>query len=196
MRRIGGIFGLLLVVLLLGFTDTSSHFNFDKILSGFNINFTIDDTEIEQDEAIVVRVIDGDTISVLTAEGDEERVRLLLIDTPESVHPTDPIEKFGPESSEYAKDFFDKGEKVTLEIGEKERDHYGRLLAYVWKNGINFNKHMIEKGYARIAYVEEPNTKYIDEFREAEIKAKKEKVNIWSVPGYVTDDEFDMSVVE
>lgn len=157
---------------------------------------TDDDKVLKKDEAFLQRVIDGDTIIVLTEDGVEERVRLLLIDTPESVHPDGEIEKFGPESSDYAKEYFKDIRKVTLEIGEDERDKYDRLLAHVWVDGENFNLHMVEEGWARVAYVYEPNTKYVDEFREAEQRAKEKGLNIWSIDGYVTENDFDMSVVD
>src|SRR5699024_7126424 len=132
----------------------------------------------------------------ITEDGTEERVRLLLIDTPESVHPNGKVEPFGVESSKYAKDYFKGVRKVTLEIGEDPRDKYDRLLAHVFVDGENFNLHMVEQGYARVAYVYEPNTKYVDEFRRAEKEARNRGKKIWSIEGYVTDDGFDMSVVE
>lgn len=154
------------------------------------------DGEHRKETVKVDRVVDGDTIIVTTKKGKEERVRLLLIDTPESVHPYKDKELYGEESSDYAKEILHKGDQVTLEIGELERDQYDRLLAYVWIGKINFNKTMVEKGYARVGYVFEPNTKYLDEFLEAERRAKEKKLNIWSVKDYVTEDGFDMSVVE
>lgn len=144
----------------------------------------------------VERVVDGDTIIVKNKKGKEERVRLLLIDTPESVHPYQEKELYGEESSDYAKEILHKGDEVMLEIGELERDKYDRLLAYVWIGKLNFNKVMVEKGYARVGYVYEPNTKYLDEFLDVEERARQKKLNIWSVKDYVTDDGFDMSVVE
>lgn len=159
-------------------------------------DFTKEDLQLEEHEAEIVRVVDGDTVIVKTNDGVEERVRLLLIDTPESVHPSKEKELFGEEASDYAKEMLQEGDVVTLEIGNPERDRYDRLLAYIWVDDVNFNQHMIEKGYARVGYVYEPNTKYLDEFRKAEQKAKKEKINIWSIEGYVTDDGFDMSVVQ
>lgn len=150
---------------------------------------------LEERQAEIVRVIDGDTVVVKTDKGEEERIRLLLIDTPESVHPTEPEQLFGKESSDYAKEVLREGDIVKLEVGNPERDHYERLLAYIWIDDINFNQLMIEKGYARVGYVYEPNTKYLKEFEEAEIKAKNKKENIWSIDGYVKDDGFDMSVI-
>jgi len=190
MRNIFGVIAITLIIVLVGFTELSS------IMSMSDIKRATDYTELEKDEALIVRVIDGDTVIVLTSEGKEERVRLLLIDTPESVHPEEPVEKFGPESSKYAKEYLKAGDRVTLEKGNPERDKYERLLAYIWKDGVNFNLHMVKQGYAKVAYVFEPNTKYLDEFLEAQKKAKEKQMNIWSIDGYVTNEGFDMSVVE
>lgn len=137
--------------------------------------FTQEEIELEEHEAKIVRVVDGDTVIVETKEGIEERIRLLLIDTPESVHPQKEKELFGEESSDYAKEMLQEGDVVTLEIGNPERDRYDRLLAYIWVDDVNFNQHMIEKGYARVGYVYEPNTKHLEEFHEAEQKAKEKK---------------------
>lgn len=150
---------------------------------------------MKEDEVIISRVIDGDTIIVINKEGKEERVRLLLIDTPESVHPTEEEQKFGKEASDFAKKHLKQGEIVTLEKGNPEKDKYGRTLAYVFVEGVNFNQLILEEGYARVAYVYEPNTKYLKEFKEAENRAKTKNLNIWSIDGYVTESGFDMSVV-
>ena len=177
------------VLLALGFGESEI-----RNLLGFGDDSNI--TQVVGEEATIKRVVDGDTVIITTKEGIEERIRLLLIDTPESVHPNGEVEKFGPEASDYAKDYLKKGTKITLERGNPERDKYDRILGYIWVDGINFNQHMIEEGYARVAYVFEPNTKYIDEFREAEKQAESKKKNIWSIKDYVTDRGFDMSVVE
>lgn len=184
---------LVIGIILFGFTDVSELIpQMDNIAS----DSLSSKNEIEEDEAIISRVIDGDTLLVTDSEGEEERVRLLLIDTPESVHPDEPEEKYGPESSDYAEKYFDVGDKITLEIGNPKRDEYDRLLAHVWKDGENFNKRMVEKGYSRIAYVNDSNDQYLDEFEKAEEQAKKQNKKIWSIDGYVTDDGFDMSVVD
>lgn len=152
--------------------------------------------KIKEGEVLISRVVDGDTVIVINHEGKEERVRLLLIDTPESVHPNKPPEKYGKEASDYAKEYLKQGMRVALERGNPEKDKYDRTLGYIFVDGVNFNQLMIEKGYARVAYVYEPNTKYLDEFIEAEKRAKEKKLNIWSIDGYVTENGFDMSVVE
>lgn len=173
--------------------------NNNSFLEQFNLNLNLNEQKksvvLENEEAVVLRVIDGDTIQVLNSEGTEETVRMLLIDTPESVHPNKPSEKFGKEASDFTKKYL-QGKKITLEKGVVDKDRYGRTLAYVFVDGTNFNKLLIEKGYARVAYVQEPNTKYLDEFKKAEEKAKEKGLNIWSIPNYVTEKGFDMNVIQ
>ncbi|WP_216831354.1 thermonuclease family protein [Alkalihalobacterium elongatum] len=146
--------------------------------------------------ANVVRVVDGDTIIVKLKNGQEERVRLLLVDTPESVHPNKPVQPFGPESSQLAKDMMPVGEEVHLEMDVSERDRYGRLLAYVWVGDKMFNELLLEKGLARVAYVFAPNTRHVDRFYEIQKKAQQQELGIWSIENYATDRGFDESVVE
>ncbi|MYL43946.1 thermonuclease family protein [Virgibacillus salexigens] len=140
---------------------------------------------INKEKVTVDRVVDGDTVKVEFPSGETETVRLLLIDSPESVHPTKPVQPYGEEASDFAKDTLKEGQTLTLEKGDPERDKYDRLLGYIWVDGKNFNQLMIEEGFARVAYVYEPNTKYVDEFREAEKAAEQESNNIWSIDGYV-----------
>ncbi|WP_289890903.1 thermonuclease family protein [Virgibacillus pantothenticus] len=151
--------------------------------------------KLQANEVIVERVVDGDTLVIKNASGEEERVRLLLVDTPESVHPNKPVQLFAKEASSFAKEKLE-GEKVKLELGNPETDKYDRLLGYVWIDDVNFNQLLIEEGYARVAYIYEPNTKYLDEFQDAQVEAKEDKVKIWSINGYVTENGFDMSVAE
>ncbi|RAK16633.1 micrococcal nuclease [Anoxybacillus vitaminiphilus] len=144
--------------------------------------------------AVVLEVVDGDTLKV-EINGKKETVRLLLIDTPESVHPTKPVQPFGMEASHYVKKLLPKGTEVELELDIRERDKYGRLLSYVWVNGKMVNKLLLEQGYARVAYVFEPNTKYVDEFRAIQEEARKKELRIWSLENYATEQGFnDQSV--
>lgn len=191
-KRFG--FTIIAGIIIVGGIFNLSSGSVDQLISYVEEIFQ-EEVKLEEHEAEIVRVVDGDTVVVKTNEGVEERVRLLLIDTPESVHPNKEKELFGEEASDYAKEILQKGDVVTLEVGNPDRDRYGRLLAYIWVDDMNFNQHMIEKGYARVGYVYKPNTKYLDEFEHTEREAQKKKENIWSIDGYVTDDGFDMSVV-
>ncbi|MEC0709693.1 thermonuclease family protein [Bacillus haynesii] len=134
--------------------------------------------ENDRIEAPVIRVIDGDTF-VANVDGQKEKVRLILVDTPETVHPTKPEEPYGKEASNFAKNTLRK-QTVQLEMDVEKRDKYGRLLAYVYlKDGSSFNKVLLEKGYARLA-VFPPNIKYEDEYKQAEEAAKDKSLGIWN----------------
>jgi micrococcal nuclease len=131
----------------------------------------------------VTKVVDGDTIKV-KINGQEETIRLLLIDTPETVHPNKPVQPFGPEASAFVKELLED-KKVKVELGISERDKYGRLLAYVYtESGEMVNELLLAEGLARVAYIYEPNTKYIDEFYAIQKKAQKQNVGIWSIENY------------
>ncbi|WP_163537288.1 S-layer homology domain-containing protein [Gracilibacillus sp. YIM 98692] len=143
--------------------------------------------------ATVTDVVDGDTIRI-NLNGKEETVRLLLVDTPETVHPTLPEQPYGAEASVFAKETLSVGKQIQLEYDGPERDHYDRLLGYIWVDGQMFNEMLLEKGLARYAYVYDPPYTYADQLKAAETEAKNANLGIWSIDGYVTDDGFNGSV--
>ncbi|CAH0345883.1 thermonuclease family protein [Bacillus sp. CECT 9360] len=143
--------------------------------------------------ATVVKVVDGDTVKIKMNNGQEETVRLLLIDTPETVHPSKPVQPYGKEASQFAKKLMPAGSQIEVEPGIGERDKYGRLLAYFYVDGESVNKKLLENGLARVAYVYAPNTKYIDEFREIQDQAREKELGIWSLENYATSLGFDDS---
>ncbi|WP_091610784.1 thermonuclease family protein [Marinococcus luteus] len=145
------------------------------------------DSDADDTNATVTNVVDGDTIDV-DYEGGEERIRLILVDTPETKHPQMGVQPFGPEATEFTTSELD-GEDVRLELGVEERDYYDRLLAYVFVDGENFNQQLIEEGLARVS-VYPPNTEYLDEFEAAEEEARSAGIGIWSLEDYVTDDGY------
>lgn len=127
----------------------------------------------------VVKVVDGDTLAV-EIDGKQEVLRLIGINTPETVDPRKPVECFGKEASNKAKEIL-TGKKVSLESDptQGELDKYNRLLRYVYlEDGTNFNKMMIEEGYA---YEHTYNTpyKYQSDFKDAQKKAESEKKGLW-----------------
>lgn len=129
------------------------------------------------DSYTVIRVVDGDTIKVMF-EGEEESVRLIGIDTPESVHPdSSKNTEFGEFVSAYAKETLE-GKEVVLEFDENQRDMYDRLLAYVYIDGEMFNKTLVEKGYADVSTYK-PNVRYEDDFEALALEAKHNKLGMW-----------------
>lgn len=120
-------------------------------------------TQIDTQLYEVTRVIDGDTIEV-NYNGTLEKVRLIGVDTPESVHPdSSKNTEEGILASDYTKEHLE-GKQVGLEFDVQQRDQYGRLLAYVWVDGKMYNKTLLEDGVANIATYP-PNVKYVDDFK-------------------------------
>lgn len=175
-------------------TDQEAH-EMEKSQSSSEVETSRDEDTAEQEQpegviAKVTNVVDGDTIDI-QLEGKEERVRLLLVDTPETVHPSKPVQPFGAEASNYAKEIL-LGEEVRVEYDGPKRDHYDRLLAYIWIDGENFNQQLLEKGLARYAYVYDPPYTHAEAMSKAESRAKQQDKGIWSIDGYVTEEGFSV----
>ncbi|MGN4865202.1 thermonuclease family protein [Bacillus cereus group sp. MYBK132-2] len=134
----------------------------------------------------VLHIKDGDTIDV-NVKGQKQTVRLLLLDTPESVSQKIPPQKMGKEASSFLKKRLER-KSVTLvyDQGPKE-DKYGRKLAYVFCNGIHINELMAKSGYGIIAYISKPNTTLLPEMLEAEKEAKESMAGVWSIKGFVDE---------
>jgi micrococcal nuclease len=126
--------------------------------------------------AKVVRVVDGDTV-VVRYKGREERIRLIGVDTPETVHPNKPVEAYGEEAKEYTKKKLEEKD-IQIEFDVQERDRYGRLLGYIWLDGLLFNDELLRMGYARVATFP-PNVKYVETFKETERNAREKQVGLW-----------------
>ena len=127
----------------------------------------------------VEHVVDGDTI-VVHIGGRDERVRLIGIDTPETVDPRKPVQCFGKEASNRTKALLPEGTAVRLERDVEARDHYGRLLAYVFRvnDGTFVNLALAEEGYA-LPLTIPPNVAYADRFAAAAADARREERGLW-----------------
>ncbi len=138
------------------------------------------DEQLKQQLYDVVKVIDGDTV-VVKINGVNETLRLIGIDTPETVHPSKPVECFGIEASNKAKELLNnKSVKLENDSTQGERGKYGRLLRYVFlEDGTNFNKLMISEGYA-YEYTYNVPYKYQTEFKQAEQEARENKKGLWA----------------
>lgn len=138
--------------------------------------------------ADVVRVIDGDTLVVESA-GVEEHVRLLGIDTPESVKQGTPVECFGKEASAHMADLLPRGESLVLVRDVEARDRYDRLLAYVYRasDGLFVNLALVTDGFAQPVAVS-PNDAHTDDLRAAGERARRQGRGLWGACG--GDDPF------
>lgn len=133
----------------------------------------------DQEKFKVLKVIDGDTIDV-DLNGKVTRLRLIGMDTPEVVDPRKPVQCFGREASNKAKELLsDQLVRLENDPSQGEIDKYGRVLRYVYlPNGQNFNKLMIKEGYAH-EYTYNTPYKYQAEFKQAEKEASMNKLGLW-----------------
>lgn len=166
MKKIGKLFFIILLIIL------SLYFLTDYI---YNDNYEV---------AYLKRVIDGDTLLV-NWYGQERRIRLLGIDTPESVGKyKDNPQKYGQEASDFVKK--NLTQKLYLTKDKENKDKYGRLLRYVWTkepkekyiNEYMINVQLIKNGLAKTLFIK-PNFKYKNKFEKYEKEAKKNKLKIW-----------------
>lgn len=133
----------------------------------------------------VVRVVDGDTF-IINYNGKEERVRLIGVDTPESVHPNEEKNTaFGKKVSSFSKEKLTNKE-VQIEFDVSQRDKYGRLLCYVYVDNQMYNKLLLQEGLARVATYP-PNVKYVDDFTKIQKQARENKKGMWQ-DGFKVDE--------
>jgi micrococcal nuclease len=130
--------------------------------------------------ATVEHVVDGDTVDLTFSTGTE-RVRLLGIDTPETVKPNTPVQCFGPEASARTKALLAPGVPVRVTRDAEARDRYGRLLLYVYRSadGMFVNQALVVEGYARILSIA-PNTAHAAELSASAASARRAGRGLWS----------------
>ena len=124
----------------------------------------------------VTKVADGDTFTVASGE----KIRLIGVDTPESVHPDKTKNtEFGKVVSDFTREqLLDK--MVRLEFDVSKTDRYDRILAYVYlEDGTFLNLHLVEIGYAKVMTIP-PNVKHSSDFIKAEQQAKDSELGIWA----------------
>ncbi len=151
----------------------------------------VSEPESSLTKASLIRVVDGDTIIVDFGDGEDTRVRLIGIDTPESVHPdAEKNSELGRMASDYTKSLLSGVSSVYIQFDTDTTDKYGRTLAYVWLKDIkdttsvqNVSNYMVNgilvtDGYA-VDKVFEPNVMYADIFAELREEAEENQRGLW-----------------
>jgi len=134
----------------------------------------------EKDVVKFSKCVDGDTIKVIL-DGEERTVRLLAVDTPESVHPTKGVEYYGKEASNFTCDTIISAKKIELEYDEDsdKEDKYDRLLAWVFVDGVLLQDKLIQGGYAEVAYLY-GDYKYTNLLQDHQAVVETRKIGIWN----------------
>ena len=133
--------------------------------------------------AIVERIVDGDTLVALIG-GRSENVRLIGIDTPESVAPTRPVQCYGEEAALQLAGLLPAGEEITLLLDSEARDAYDRLLGYIVRSrdGLFVNLNLVADGFAAALNIA-PNDSYAAAFAQAEAAAISAGRGLWGACG-------------
>ena len=150
-----------------------------------------EDNKLNLEAATVTQHVDGDTVYVRLENGQEYKLRMIGVDTPETVHPSKPIEFYGKEASDFTKSKL-LGQTVYLEKDVSDTDRYGRLLRYIWlkppaeitKEEIKskmFNAILVANGYAQVSTYP-PDVKYQEYFIELEREARDNNIGLWDNP--------------
>ena len=124
----------------------------------------------------VTAVVDGDTVDV-AGTGRRERVRLLGVDTPETIDPHRPEECYGPEAAAFTHRRLER-RTVRLRFDRQHRDRFGRLLAYLEVDGRRFNDELLAGGYARLLVIP-PNGRHGRAMLDEELAARSAKRGLW-----------------
>lgn len=131
--------------------------------------------------AMVTKVTDGDTLEV-DINGENFKVRLIGIDTPETVDPRRPVGCFGKEASNETKKLL-LGKSVILQKDVSDTDKFGRLLRYVYlpisnQDSLFINHYLVLEGYAKVATYP-PDVKFTNEFLQAQKQAQENNKGLW-----------------
>lgn len=141
----------------------------------FNINIVYAKEKVNFSECV-----DGDTIKIIL-KNQKEILRLLAVDTPESVHPTKEVEYYAKEASDFTCNAVKNAKTIEIEYDDNsdKKDKYGRLLVWLFIDGELFQQKLIENGYAKTAYLY-GEYKYTSSLQNTEKLAKEKKIGIWN----------------
>lgn len=187
---------ILAVVLYLLFNNSSKES--EQISDEYKITpeLAVEATGNDLIEAQYISINDGDTFRV-KVNGQEERIRLLMIDTPEMNYDKKDPMPYAEEAKSYTLNLLENASKIELlyDVGP-ETDNYGRLLTYVFVDDVLLQELLLKEGYAAVRYINEPNNTLEKEFREIEENAKANKLNIWEHENYLQKDGFHPEVIQ
>ncbi len=135
----------------------------------------------------LVRVVDGDTLVVRPAVGHAQSsaeplqayVRLIGVDTPETVKPNHPVEPWGPEATDFTRKFLASG-RLELQMDKRRQDRYERFLAYVYVEGRMLNEELVRAGLARVSHYPGDSPQVARRLQKAEDEARYAQRGLWS----------------
>lgn len=147
-------------------------------------------------EVTYISANDGDTFSV-QMDGEKKRVRLLMIDTPEMNYDKGDPMPYAEEAKAFTIGLLEEAQSIELLFDKgPETDKYGRLLAYIYVDGVMLQESLLKEGLAAVRYVNKPNDSLEQQFRAIQDAAVEEGINIWSHEDYFQKDGFHVEAVQ
>lgn len=189
---------LILIISGIGFFSNNQKKISNKLnASQTQVESTVDFSSYDKSKKYTLevgKVADGDTFHV-RLDGKEFKIRLLLIDTPETAKEGKVAQPFADQAKQKTEELLKKAKKVEgkFDVGDYT-DKYGRALMYVYLDGKLLQQTLVEESLARVGYAYPPNTTLLKDLQKVEEQTKKKKKNIWEKDGYVTNRGFDTSV--
>ena len=182
------IVGIIVAIIL---CVASSEFINNQNVTEIDADNTVDNQESKLDAVKFIRTVDGDTIIVEDSNGEHKRVRMIGIDTPESVaQEEERNNKYGVMASDYTKELLTNAGTLYLEYDVDADDQYDRILAYVWLEDVDdtfnveniknsmVNAIIVENGYG-IAKKYEPTVAHDDILAELMAEAEENNIGLW-----------------
>ncbi|WP_294205827.1 thermonuclease family protein [Pseudobutyrivibrio sp.] len=182
------IVGIIVAIIL---CVASSEFINNQNVTEIDADNTVDNQESKLDAVKFIRTVDGDTIIVEDSNGEHKRVRMIGIDTPESVaQEEERNNEYGVMASDYTKELLTNASTLYLEYDVDADDQYDRILAYVWLEDVDdtfnveniknsmVNAIIVENGYG-IAKKYEPTVAHDDILAELMAEAEENNIGLW-----------------
>lgn len=182
------IVGIIVAIIL---CVASSEFINNQNVTEIDADNTVDNQESKLDAVKFIRTVDGDTIIVEDSNGEHKRVRMIGIDTPESVaQEEERNNEYGVMASDYTKELLSNAGTLYLEYDVDADDQYDRILAYVWLEDVDdtfnveniknsmVNAIIVENGYG-IAKKYEPTVAHDDILAELMAEAEENNFGLW-----------------
>jgi len=143
-----------------------------------------------------IKAYDGDTIQA-TINGQKEKIRLLMVDTPEMNYNKGEAQPFAEKARDYTIKLLENAKKIeaVYDVGP-ETDNYDRLLAYIFVDDVLLQESLLKEGLAAVRFIHKPNNTFENEFRDIQQDAEQEKLNIWSHDNYFQKDGFHPEIVK
>ena len=141
--------------------------------------FNIDTYALEKEKVKFNKCVDGDTIKI-EIDGDIKTIRMLAVDTPESVHPNKGVEYFGKEASNFTCETVKNAKKIEIEYDKNsdKEDKYNRLLVWVFVDNELLQDMLVQNGYAEVTYLY-GDYKYTSLLQDHQAVAESKKIGIW-----------------